>query len=78
MLAYGATVNVFFLRWGRLNVPNRTIGKVVTIPRMWDPHLLNPPPFATSELQWYIFKVKPIWPFGLFISISACGVPNNI
>ena len=69
----------FYFGLGRVNATNRTIGEVVTIPRVWDPHSLNLPLlFSTSQLPWYYFEVESIWTFVTFIYITKSGLRNKI
>ena len=38
---YGHLWRLYFFRWGGVYVPNRSLGEVVTMPRVWSPHPLN-------------------------------------
>ena len=51
----------------RVNVPNRTIEEVVTIP-----------PLTVPEQPWYYFKVVSVSPIGPFISLSVYRLRNRI
>ena len=74
----------FFFCSGEVNVPNRTIEKVVTIPRVCGPHSLNLPVrfWTLSGTIVVLFRsgvLLAIWPFYIYIRAQTWkGVSTSI